>query len=316
MRDLQILSELGFNVIVANTFFKIPLGCDVYFSWWSSGSVLPLIKALISRSPILTIAGGNESMLYRDSISSAPMGYLQSPFWKKIATRLSLRYSTRVVVVSNFMLADVRRLGAKNPLVIHNCVDTKFYCAANEPRTYITSIFRMDKDSARVKRADIYFHAISITVKRFPFQKFIIIGKKGNDFYRINNLIHALDIDRNIIFIDEVDNLTVRSWLQKSILYVQISDTETFGLAIAEAMSCEVPVLVSKSGAIPEVVGEEGIYVDHNCEENVAYEMIKLLNMDKTSVKKIGHNLRQRVLHKFSYEMRMAKLNTLLSDVL
>jgi glycosyltransferase involved in cell wall biosynthesis len=37
---------------------------------------------------------------------------------------------------------------------------------------------------------------------------------------------------------------------------------EQFGMVLAESMAARVPVVVSRSGAIPEVVGEEGTYFD------------------------------------------------------
>jgi glycosyltransferase involved in cell wall biosynthesis len=316
LQDIRILEELGFKVEVVNTFSSIPLNCDLYFSWWASGSILPLIKALLSLKPIIIVAGGNEAMLYRDSVSGKPVGYLNSPIWKKLATRFSLRFSTKVLVVSNFMLHDVRWLGARNPLVVHNCVNTEVFSPRTERGTYITSIFRLDRDTVTLKRGEIFIRAIAVVLKMYPSQQFLIIGRKGNDFERIQKLILELNIDKNIKFVDEVANSEVISWIQHSALYVQISDTETFGLAIAEAMSCEVPVLVSHRGAIPEVVGEAGIYVDHNLVDSVANGLLYFLSMDTLQVDKIGRILRARILSHYSYTKRKAQLFELFKSVL
>ncbi len=317
LQDIRILEELGFKVLIANNFSGIPLNCDLYFSWWASGSALPLIKALLSRKPIITIAGGTEAMLYCDSVTKQPVGYLNMPLWKKLATRVSLNLSTKVLVVSHFMSHDVKLLGAKNPLVVHNCVDTELFIPNNKVKgTYITSIFRTDKDTVRLKRGKVFIFAIAEVLKVYPSQLFVIIGKKGNDFDCINEITHDLGINNNIIFVGEVANSDVLSWIQRSALYVQISDTETFGLAIAEAMSCGVPVLVSRRGAIPEVVGDFGIYVDHNSVHSVAQGMIDFLSMDTQEIEKIGHKLRSRILTHFSYSKRKSKLINLFKTVL
>jgi glycosyltransferase involved in cell wall biosynthesis len=99
------------------------------------------------------------------------------------------------------------------------------------------------------------------------------------------------------------------------LLYVQISDTETFGLAIAEAMSCEVPVLVSRCGAIPEIVGSNGLYVDHNSPESVANGILEFLKMEQSVIKEIGLNMRARVIDNFSYSKRKEKITEIIKSL-
>ena len=124
LQDIRILHDLGYDVTIATSFSEIPWGCDLYFSWWASGSILPLIKARLSGKPIIVVAGGNDSMYYRDSLSGIPSGYFATPWYKKLAARLSLRFATVVLVVSHFMLDDVKSLGARAPMVVPNSVDT------------------------------------------------------------------------------------------------------------------------------------------------------------------------------------------------
>ena len=315
IQDLRILSELGFEIIICNSFFKIPLYCDLYFSWWASGSFLPLIKAKISGKPIITIAGGNEVMFYKDSITNEPAGYLKYPIWKQLLIKLTLKFSNEVVVVSGFMLSNTKKLGALNLNLIHNCVDTNTFYKQLPSNDYIISIFKIDKNTVKLKRGEVFIKSIKEVVKYFPNQKFLIIGKKGDDFSRIFNLVNKLKLNNNIEFTDEIDNLSVMKLVSRSKLYVQISDTETFSLSIAEAMSCEVPVLVSKCGAIPEIVGEKGIYVDHNCVQNVSKEVINFLNLSKIKQLELGTQLRDRIIDKFSYENRKNKLSLLIHKV-
>lgn len=123
MQDINILEDLGYSVTIANNFGDIPWNYDLYFAWWASGGILPLIKARISRKPIITVAGGNEAMICYDSLYKTPIGYKASPFYKKLATRFTLRFSSKVLCVSDFMLSDVKRLGAPEPEVVYNSVD-------------------------------------------------------------------------------------------------------------------------------------------------------------------------------------------------
>ena len=43
--DIKIFKELGHEVKKVNNWRKIPSDCDLYFIWWWSSGVVPLLKA-------------------------------------------------------------------------------------------------------------------------------------------------------------------------------------------------------------------------------------------------------------------------------
>lgn len=316
IQDIKILQDLGFTVLIATNFAQIPWGADLYFSWWATGSVLPLLKARVSGRPIIVVAGGNEAMLYRDSKSGIPMGYLASPWYKKLAARLTLRYATKVLVVSEFMLDQVMRLGAREPLVIHNSVDRQRFFLAQTKREFVTSIFNLDESVVNLKRGDVLIKAIPLVLREFPDQKFLLIGRKGDAYDRIYKSAATLGILDHLIFLGYIDNDAVAGWLQQSKVYVQISDTETFGVTIAEAMSCATPVLVSRRGAIPEIVGDSGVYVDHNDEHSVADGILQILRLPSAERDRIGIKAMERIKRFFTYEHRRDLIKKLVDQVL
>jgi glycosyltransferase involved in cell wall biosynthesis len=104
--------------------------------------------------------------------------------------------------------------------------------------------------------------------------------------------------------------------MHKSIAYVQISDTETFGVAIAEAMSCGTHVVVSKRGAIPEVVGNHGVYVDHNDPDSVAAGIVDVLKLSPLEYKVKSNVLRNHIQENFSYIKRRDKIEKIINGIL
>lgn len=313
--DIKILRELGFSVTVSTCFREIPCGCDLYFAWWASGSILPLIKAKLYRRPIIVVAGGSEVILGRDSVSGTPFGYLATPWYKKLATRICLRYSTVVLVVSNYMVEDAKKLKACNPLVVYNCVDTKTFNLSNLPRTLVTTMFQSDKETVMIKRGDIFIRSIPFVLRDFPDQKFAVIGKRDNVYQQLQKLILDLGIKKNIKFIGSIDNLQIPQWLQRSKVYVQISESETFGVSIVEAMSCGTPIIVSRQGAIPEVVSNCGVYVNHNDPESVAAGIISLLKKSKKERCEMGLKARSRIIENFSYEQRKESIKQIIENI-
>jgi len=157
--------------------------------------------------------------------------------------------------------------------------------------------------------------AIPFVLEKYPKQTFTFIGEIGNAFDEFIAKCNELGINNNVNFINKIPNEEVVTWMQRSKLYIQISDTETFGLAIAEAMSCETPVVVSKKGAIPEVVGDLGIYVNHNDYKDVANGIIDMLNLNEEDRKILGKKLRERIILQFSFNKRKTEIKKIINSL-
>ncbi len=317
LSDIKILRELGFNVTISTSFKEVPYNSDLYFSWWASGSILPFIKACISRKPIIVVAGGHESMLIIDSVSKKPYGYLATPWYKKIATLICLRYCSKILVVSRHMIKDVKSLGAHAPIVVYNCIDTEAFTLTSLHRTFVTIMFntKVYEHAVSMKRAEVFIRSVPFVLEKFPKQKFLVIGEKGNAYLRIQQLVESLGVEKSIEFIGVVSNSKIPELLNRSLVYVQISESETFGVAIAESMACGTPVVVSKKGSIPEIVGDCGVYVDNNNPKSVAFGIIELLQKSKEEREKIGLRARKRVVGKFSYARRKKAIQQVIMNL-
>ncbi|MGA7670190.1 MAG: glycosyltransferase family 4 protein [Nitrolancea sp.] len=80
---------------------------------------------------------------------------------------------------------------------------------------------------------------------------------------------------------------------------------EQFGRVIVEAMSCEVPVIGSDSGEIPNVIGKAGIVFPEGDIDGLARELDELLaNEDRRLA--LGKRARERVLQEFT-QARIAR---------
>jgi N-acetyl-alpha-D-glucosaminyl L-malate synthase BshA len=71
----------------------------------------------------------------------------------------------------------------------------------------------------------------------------------------------------------------VVSWLSAADLFLLPSAQESFGLAALEAMSCEVPVIASRVGGLPEVIqdGVTGFICDPDDVDGMADRGVHLL---------------------------------------
>ena len=89
----------------------------------------------------------------------------------------------------------------------------------------------------------------------------------------------------------------IRTYAQASV-YVQPSRHEAFGCSVAEAMLCECVPVVSREGALPEVVGDTGFYVDRLAAQDVAIRIKEAMASD------LGSRARQRIMELFPLERR------------
>ena len=72
----------------------------------------------------------------------------------------------------------------------------------------------------------------------------------------------------------------IADYLGAADIFLLPSELESFGLAALEAAACEVPVIATRIGGIPEVVtdGETGFLSDIGDTEKMSDDVMKLLN--------------------------------------
>lgn len=79
---------------------------------------------------------------------------------------------------------------------------------------------------------------------------------------RLASLVQSLNLGRRVHFTGCVDDLRLAEIYRGALLVVLPSLMEGFGLPPLEAMACGTPVVVARASALPEVVGDAGVFVD------------------------------------------------------
>ncbi len=90
--------------------------------------------------------------------------------------------------------------------------------------------------------------------------------------------------------------------------------TELFGRVLIEAMACEVPIVASRSGGIPEVVGNAAMLVKPGDSHALATALEHLLN-DTPARREIGREGRERALCRFDVPVVATLLGSEIMDV-
>lgn len=179
------------------------------------------------------------------------------PFYKP-AVNFSINKSDVVTSVSQSLKDDTYRLFdiKKDIIVVPNFIELakekqveNIPChrslMASEDEMIVTHISNFRK----VKRIEDIVKIFYEIQKEVP-SKLMMVGE-GPEKEKAEYLCHQLGIQNKVIFFgnsNEIDKI-----LCFSDLFLLPSETESFGLAALEAMSCGVPVISSNSGGLPEV---------------------------------------------------------------
>lgn len=106
-------------------------------------------------------------------------------------------------------------------------------------------------------------------------------------------------------------------------LFVTTSRGEGFGLTIAEAMACGVPVVAQNVSAIPEVVGPGGVLLEPShqitvpngsdlwvCNPEAFSDAIEKLYLSKGARRDLGEAARDHIVSSFSWDFATARFDT------
>lgn len=114
----------------------------------------------------------------------------------------------------------------------------------------------------------------------------------GNNFHpqeipewaAIEKQIALSDVTKRIKFIEDVvsdDPEELAAIYQGAIAYIQPSLYEGFGLPILEAMQCQTPVICGRNSSLPEIAGEQAVFVEEEQAENFAEAVKEVLAWKK-----------------------------------
>ena len=130
----------------------------------------------------------------------------------------------------------------------------------------------------KVKRVEDVIHIFKKVYEEIP-SKLLLIGD-GPERQNLEELCREIGLCHEIRFLGKQD--AVEELLAISDLFIIPSANESFGLAALEAMACEVPVISSNVGGLPEVNihGKTGFLSDVGNVDEMAENAIRILKDD------------------------------------
>jgi N-acetyl-alpha-D-glucosaminyl L-malate synthase BshA len=212
----------------------------------SVSALLARMMAAPKPLPFITTLHGTDITLVGNDRSFLPI------------TKFSIEQSDGVTVISHYLKQrTIEEFDIKRPIeVIPNFVNCDLYCRKPDPALRAEwapdgePILMHLSNFRPVKRLTDVVEMFAL-VRHKMHAKLVLIGD-GPDRGAAEYLVRKKRLTRDVRFLGKQDR--VYNLLSEADLFLLPSDMESFGLAALEAMACEVPVIATNVGGLPEVV--------------------------------------------------------------
>ena len=244
---------------------------------------------------------------------------------KKFYNSVMVR-SHLIIAGSNFIFSHIKKrylkyLNAKKKLlVIFRGINVDYF----DPTTKIESDekkllikWKIEKDKKILllpgrltswKGQEIFIEAINLVNIELGYEAFysVILGSdQGRELYKkkLIRLTEQYRMTKQIKFIDHCSDMALAYKVSDIVVSASI-EPEAFGRVTVEAQSMEKPIIASDIGGSNETVIDEktGFLFEAGNVKSLSQKILKVINLDETSLKSIGIEGRKNIIQKFNVE--------------
>jgi glycosyltransferase involved in cell wall biosynthesis len=279
---------------------------DLVFGWFASWHTFwPVMLARLLGRPTVLVIGGYDTA----SLPDIDYGLQQRPVMGRVS-RWVMRHATRLVTNSDYSRREIEANAGIPPSdveVIHHGVPDPFGELVNGERERVALTVGI-VEQRNLERKGLLTFALAASL--LPDVQFVVAGRW---------------IDASVEELRAIapDNLTLTGWVEQDELealyrrasvYVQASRHEGFGLSVAEAMLAGCIPVVSRAGALPEVVGDAGILLE--AEAVAAPELAAGIRRAFALDEGTRERARRRILEQFPESTRGDRLERVIDQAL
>jgi len=272
--DFEILSE-KYNVdwfyfkftpfCILNLFLKLR-HYDLAYCWFGNlWSFFTVVFSKIWKCKTVIVAGGHDVA----KVSEIKYGLPQTRILKYFA-RYAIKNANCILSISNSNSNEIKEFTGRESVMIYTSVDFPVSVPVLKKKKQVLTVGMVDKLSS-IRKGHFLFVE---TAKYFDDIKFILVGKqKDNTINKLRSIA-----GNNVEFCDFVDRKRLLELFSESVIYLQPSYHEAFGISVAEAMWCGCTPVVTKRGSLTEVVGNTGVIVEQMDSKILANAINEILN--------------------------------------
>lgn len=248
--------------------------------------------------------------------------------WLRVSMKQTCRHVDHVITISEFSKKEIIKYLKVDPeriTVVPSAVDHQRY------HTHYTEVQKQQvADKYKIKGKYFLYlgtieprknleRLISAYARLYQEKKdvpqLVLAGGRGWMCDGIYQKAEELHLGSHILFTGYVDQEDSPVLMSKAEAFVFPSLYEGFGMPPLEAMACGTPVIVSSAASLPEVVGDAGILIDPENENELYLAMKKIMEDDacKDRLRNLGIQRAQeytweksarKLMHEYRYYSR------------
>lgn len=187
---------------------------------------------------------------------------------QQIAIRRGITDATIVGVVS----PALRRLMLAHDLprnlrwaVVGNLVDETLFHPAEQRASRPDGEYVIATVANRTFKKDVstLFEAVAVVKQRHPERslKVVAVGDFRGYGPSLGSLAEAARVPRMVETVSSLDRAGVAELMRSADLFVSTSIAETFGIVVAEALACGIPVIATRSGGAEYILGDDSPFL-------------------------------------------------------
>ena len=236
--------------------------------------------------------------------------------------RLTRQRVARVIAVSEAVAASLRsqKIFADDQItVVRHGIDLERFRPRSTSQTSGTLRVAMIGELSPVKGSEDFVKAAAAIAAERNDVQFALIGRdnsaNGEYLRKLRQQIEALSLSQRVELIES--KIDVTDFLSTVDVLVSASQTEAFGLAIAEAMACGVSVVATMTEGAREIIDdkETGRLVPIGDSAELARVTLALL-ADRGERRRLAANALQMITEQFSLPRMIAETEQVYDEVL
>jgi hypothetical protein len=245
VRTLDVFEKgrsLGNRISVFWRLFKGVLWADITFSWFAEIYALwaARLSGMFGRKSIVVIGGYEVAQVPEISYGSA-----LHPETRDMVSKI-LAMTDKAIAVSEFVKKSALSIAPEAEIeVVYNAVDPRVLVPKGQKADVVVTVGGATRPRWVLKGIDMFVTASA----KVPEARFVVIGPFDQQ------VVDGLrKLGPKVEFTGELPRGELIEWLSKAKVYCQLSRVESFGFALAEAMSLECMPVVSDQGDRKSVV--------------------------------------------------------------
>jgi len=247
------------------------------------------------------------------------------PTFRSIVMNRLSRSATDCYIVpsAEYKRVMMKRYGVDecNIHIVYHGIDLSRFSPSEEERSRERNELGLGEDElaigsvgrlAEEKNYPCFIRSAMRIHNELPNTRFFIVGA-GIEEDNLRRMVREAKAEDYITFLGR--RTDVHSLLSAFDLFLFTSLRESFGIVVAEAMAKEVPVVVSETGGLPEVVGDTGVLVRVNDDASFSREVVTLLR-DESRRRDLAGRARDRARSFFSMEKMVDNISEIYTTLL